>query len=579
MTAGFGLPQRIGGFGIERQLGRGGMGVVYLATQTELNRQVALKVLAAELADDPEFVARFHREATALASLDSPHVVAMYDHGSADGFLYLVTQYVSGGDLGAYLRARGALPAATALSVFGQILEGLGDAHARGVIHRDIKPSNVLVRGDRAEPYVYLADFGIAQTDGDSGRTSTGLVVGSVAYLAPERQLGAPATVQSDIYAAGCVLWEMLTGGPPYPGTFLQQAQAHAGGPLPQLAGSDPVTVQLNQLISWCLAKDPGNRPGSAAELLAVTRRIDGEADDRTRLRAAVGGGVAGQPGQLSPAVPPTRRSAADATVLRAAATPAPPRPPASPPRRRGLLIGGSVAVTAAVAAGLVWVLPQLGAGAGESAAAGTVPSLPASNSAVPSRTVGEAEPVRYTCWDGSTADELSECGDPEGEPGDRPAQPSAAMAYLYPSLAEGFASGGCAPGDPPSRPQEVWVCKASGTLVRYVFWASADDAREHFPDKFRPGGSHGRSEPYDLYLGDELAGYAWESLERSESTGRYVISATWLDWRYSVTVESTRRDELLDLFGQLRFRELSQVTGHPATEAPAEVTGTLSRR
>ena len=236
-----GLPKQIGAYTIVRELGRGGMGIVYLATQAGLKRQVALKVLDPDMATDAIFVGRFHHEAESLARVDSPHIIAIHDHGQSDQWLYLVTQYVAGGDLATYVRRQGVMDVAGALAIFNQILWGLKDAHSVGVLHRDVKPSNILLRADRDEPYVYLCDFGIAQTDAD-GPTRTGFVAGSVNFMAPERHEGRPATVQSDIYSAACVLWVMLTGKMPYSGTEFQVAMGHVTGPIPQLEGDGPAT-------------------------------------------------------------------------------------------------------------------------------------------------------------------------------------------------------------------------------------------------------------------------------------------------------------------------------------------------
>lgn len=259
-----GFPTEIGAYTIVRELGRGGMGIVYLATQAGLKRQVALKVLNPDMAGDTVFAERFHHEAEVLARVDSPHIIAIYDHGQSDRWLYLATQYVAGGDLATYVREHGAFDIPGALAVFNEILWGLKDAHSAGVLHRDVKPSNILLRADRDEPYIYLCDFGIAQTD-TNGPTRTGFVAGSVNFMAPERHEGKPATVQSDLYSAACVLWVMLTGDMPYSGTEFQVAMGHLSGPIPQLMDDGPEVDHVNRLLRWCLAKDPFVRPVDAS--------------------------------------------------------------------------------------------------------------------------------------------------------------------------------------------------------------------------------------------------------------------------------------------------------------------------
>jgi hypothetical protein len=262
------------GFGryeIERRLGAGGMGVVHLALDTQLQRRVALKVMSPQLTDDPEFLARFHREAETLARLDSPHITTIFDHGDVDGTPYLAMQYVAGGDLGTQLKQRGPVPVALAAMICAQVAEALHDAHAAGIVHRDVKPANVLVRDpDAAEPFVYLGDFGIAQagTDGE-GLTRAGGVAGSWAYLAPERAHGAPATPSSDVYALGCLLHACVTGRAPYAGSDVEMAVAHVNEPVPQLPGTGAATLELNRVLRRAMAKDPAERHASAGELRA----------------------------------------------------------------------------------------------------------------------------------------------------------------------------------------------------------------------------------------------------------------------------------------------------------------------
>lgn len=285
-----------GRYRIDRQLGAGGMGVVYAATDIVLDRPVALKLVTGRLADDPEFLARFHREAEVLARLSSPHVIQIFDHGEQDARPYIATQLVGGGDLAELIALYGALPPAIAVDVATQLADGLTAAHAVGVVHRDLKPANVLVHSRaEARPHVYLCDFGIAQTE-SRGLTSTGIVVvGTRAYLAPESHQGQPATAQTDIYALGCVLWEMLTGRVPYAGSDVRVGLAHVEAPVPRLPGSDPLTRQLNRILTRALAKHPAHRyPDVAsmrADLAAVTQVLtqQGRTGGRRRWPAVVG--------------------------------------------------------------------------------------------------------------------------------------------------------------------------------------------------------------------------------------------------------------------------------------------------
>jgi hypothetical protein len=292
------------GYRIDGVLGRGGMGVVFRAWQERLQRAVALKVLPPGLAADAEYRARFGREATALTSLDSPHVVHVYDHGEAGGSLYLAMQLVEGSDLAALL-ADGPLPPRRAVTIVEQVAAALGDAHAIGVVHRDVKPGNVLVRGaadTTDDVFAYLCDFGIARSVADvgSGPDTAGLI-GTLGYMAPERFRGEPATPASDVYALGCLLWAALTGGPPFTGTQAAVILAHVEGAIPRLDGTDARTVALNALLAGMLAKDPVHRP-STGEIRAALRAVLARTTSRPlpvprraapRRRLLVGGGIA----------------------------------------------------------------------------------------------------------------------------------------------------------------------------------------------------------------------------------------------------------------------------------------------
>jgi hypothetical protein len=265
------IGKRFGAYRITRLLGRGGMGVVYAATQENLGRQVALKVLNPGLAHEPAFVVRFSREATALARLDSAHVIHVYDHGEADGQLYIAAQLIDGGDLGAALRQFGPMPPAWALELVAQLASGLADAHELGLVHRDIKPANVLIRVRDDELTGYLSDFGIARF-GDEPLTLTGSTVGTPAYMAPELHDGGEATPASDLYSLGCVLWTALTGRPVFEGTSeYRVVHAHMTEPVPALPGDPRLAAQLDPLFAELLAKDPALRPASAR---TVRRRL-----------------------------------------------------------------------------------------------------------------------------------------------------------------------------------------------------------------------------------------------------------------------------------------------------------------
>ncbi|WP_134740243.1 protein kinase [Nocardioides sp. 503] len=300
------IGETVGHYRVDSVLGVGGMGMVFSATDTRLQRQVALKVMLGHVGTSPDFQRRFQREASVLARLDSPHVVAIYDHGEQDGWPFIVTQYAAGGDLGAMIRNSGPLPPPLAFRVCAQVADALSAAHAVGVVHRDVKPANVLLRDERTDRvHVYLCDFGVATTEG-AGLTQPGAVAGTWNYLAPERAAGHPGTPASDIYSVGCLLHECLTGRPPYTGADVSVAMAHLQQPVPQLPGDDDLTTRVNQVLAGALAKDPAERYQSARALRDALRELGGGLTPSTptspplvlgrrrrRRRVLVAGGVA----------------------------------------------------------------------------------------------------------------------------------------------------------------------------------------------------------------------------------------------------------------------------------------------
>jgi len=260
----------VASYRIEGLLGLGGMAVVYRAEHVELGRQVALKVLAGDLAADPEFVARFRREGRLQASLEHPHVVTVYEAGESEHGLYLAMRLVAGSTL-AVLMSERTLGAERALALLGQVADALDAAHAAGFVHRDVKPQNVLV-GDADD--AYLGDFGLTRVGGASGVTATGRLVGTVSYLAPEVILGDDAVPASDRYAFAATLFECLTGTAVYPRrTEAAILYAHTSEPVPQISRRRPeLPTALDDVFARALAKDPRERPGSARELVDAVR-------------------------------------------------------------------------------------------------------------------------------------------------------------------------------------------------------------------------------------------------------------------------------------------------------------------
>lgn len=347
-----------GRYRIDAQIGQGGMGVVFGATDTDFDRRVALKVVSTALGESAEFQARFEREASVLARLNSPHVIAIFDYGEQDGCPYIATQYVAGGDLGGLLTARGPMPPSLAVNVCAQVADALSDAHRAGVVHRDVKPSNVLLRdADTTDLHAYLCDFGIARTESE-GLTAPGAVSGTWSYLAPECGSGAPGTVASDLYSLGCLLWAALTGQAPYRGTDVEIAIAHHRGPLPQLLGDDPFTLHVNAILANTLAKDPRARYADADAL----RRdlLAAKAIPSTGVRAAP---VVASPQRSRSSQQPASQPSAESRAGGSGRLSLGSLPPGSPSitgrsarRRTSLVVALSCAAVVAVAGGIVAV-------------------------------------------------------------------------------------------------------------------------------------------------------------------------------------------------------------------------------
>ncbi|CUR58270.1 putative Calcium/calmodulin-dependent protein kinase [metagenome] len=413
-----------GPYEVRRVLGHGGMGVVFVATQVALDRPVALKVLLPQLAESADYRARFRREAAALASAQSPYIVPIFDYGEIEGSLFLATQLVPGGDLGLRI-ANAALDRATALEIARQVCTALGDAHDVGVLHRDVKPSNVLI-WDRPEgPHSYLCDFGIAKVEGSLDTTTDG-TAGTWAFLAPERCQGAPGSQASDIYAAGCLLWNLLTGNRPYAGLGVEVAQAHVHQPVPQLAVATPADDELNTILATAMAKDPADRYASAGEMARALARVIRAGDERTQTAPV-------------PLVPVSA--------------------PAGAPRAGRWRIVAAVGAVAVLGAALVWAI-----GARDDPSQ----NPPASNEASGTR-----------CWDGSSVASLDDCSEPFG---------AAGLAWAIPSLdlddPRCVESEGVVEGKDVVVACEFQVRGARG-LIRYSSWSSVEASAAHYRREF----------------------------------------------------------------------------------------------
>ena len=279
---------------IDRQLASGGMATVYLANDQRLDREVALKVIHPHLANDQTFQEKFVLEAKTAAKLSHPNLVNVFDQGTDGATTYLVMEYVSGITLRDALKEYGPLPALRALEMLAQILSGLAAAHRAGILHRDLKPDNVLLADDGR---VKLGDFGLARAITE--HTNSGDLVGTIAYLSPELVTRGLADARSDVYAAGILLFELLTGKQPFEGEqAVQIAYQHANSTVPAPSILAPTTpVAIDKLVAWSTSKLPADRPADAGELLNKVNALiadikAGKAQQTTVMDFDLGGGA-----------------------------------------------------------------------------------------------------------------------------------------------------------------------------------------------------------------------------------------------------------------------------------------------
>lgn len=380
-----------GRYRVDARVARGGMATVYTGFDTRLDRVVAIKVMHQSLAEDDAFVGRFHREAKSAARLSHPNVVAIYDQGSDAGRVFLVMEHIDGGTLRARLRAEGRLTPTAALAVMEQVLSALAAAHDAGLVHRDVKPENILIGSDGR---VKVADFGLARAIETTGMTTTGLLIGTVSYLAPEQVVSGRADQRSDVYSAGIVLFELLTGAPPYDGdTPLSVAYRHVNDTVPApssiLAGLPP---ELDEVVLRATHRDPEARPGTARDLLVGVRHAQqavGRADATTMARP-----LADAPTLITTRPHPAKRNNNHTRVLRAPVG----RPPVVTPvrrrrrPRRGLVVSAVIAVLLLAASVIGW---QLGLADRSSPAArsSATASEASSSAAVASSATAATEP------------------------------------------------------------------------------------------------------------------------------------------------------------------------------------------
>ena len=282
-----------GRYAVTARIAHGGMATVYQATDTRLDREVALKVMHAELARDEEFVRRFVGEAKSVARLSHQNVVAVFDQGADGPLLYLAMEYVPGRTLKELLRDSGRFSPATALEIMTGVLDGLAAAHASGIVHRDIKPENVLLTADGR---IKVADFGLARAQSAAGHTRAGLLIGTVAYVPPEQVTGGSTGPGGDVYSAGVMLFELLTGRLPFTGdTPLSVAYQHVNSGVPAPSALVPgIPAAVDQLVLAATSRDPAQRPADAGEFGRAVRRVREGLAERGGLTSVMGAGVQG---------------------------------------------------------------------------------------------------------------------------------------------------------------------------------------------------------------------------------------------------------------------------------------------
>ena len=264
-----GIGSTFAGHRVDAVAGRGGMGIVYRATDLMLGRRVALKLMAPGLAADPTYRARFLSECRLAASIDHPHAVDVFHAGETEGRLYVTMRYIDGTDLRAILRGERRLESARALRLIGHVAGALDDAHRHGLVHRDVKPGNVLVARRDEQEQAYLADFGLSKERAAASElTGTGLAIGTADYIAPEQAQGHEVDGRADTYALACVLYQCLAGAVPYENdSDLEKVWSHVHDPPPDLLAARPdLPRELGRVLAAAMAKDPGDRPPTTGQ-------------------------------------------------------------------------------------------------------------------------------------------------------------------------------------------------------------------------------------------------------------------------------------------------------------------------
>lgn len=408
---------------LRREVASGGMATVYLAEDVVLARPVALKILTKALAADKAFVDRFRREAQAAARFRHPNIVTVYDWGPYEDSFFIAMEYIEGRTLGEVIAEDGPLAATEAARIAGEIVAALEVAHGEGLVHRDIKPSNIIIT---PAGQVRIADFGIARArNAGVDLTQVGMIVGTSAYLSPEQAQGLDVDQRSDLYSLGVVLFEMVTGEPPFTGdSALAVATQHVSSPAPRLRSRQPsLPVELDELVDRLLAKNPDDRFRSATELAPELGRIQtgefatspptatsggGEDHEPTAVMASTTGSAPApmanaddegraipateiMPESLRPDRRPDPRPAVPVQVPEPSPSPSSARSGSTP---TGLLVGGAAAVVVVVVAALTFLASGIGSGGSEETDGATTTTSTGQATSTTPTTEGETSTV-----------------------------------------------------------------------------------------------------------------------------------------------------------------------------------------
>jgi predicted Ser/Thr protein kinase len=482
----------IGGYLIEAVAGRGGMGLVYRARQRRPDRIVAIKVIAPELAADPSFRARFEQESNIAAQIEHPNVIPVYAAGEDQGRLFIAMRYVQGVDLGALLARGGALAPERAARLVAQAADALDAAHARGLVHRDVKPGNILVDGS---DHVYLTDFGLTKRSADTrGMTATGMFVGTVDYIAPEQVEGRRIDGRADIYALGCVLYELLSGTVPFPrDSDVAKIFAHVNDSPAPLTGIPP---ELAAAVARAMAKRPEDRFASAGDFgRAAVAGAEGRVEQGAARTVATGAAAPAQAVGPAGSGDPTEVGAMGVTELAATGAGAmgvtelspTPNQPARPGgggsgptgSRRGLLAGGGVLAVVVVA---VIVVVLVAGGAKNAAGTTSSPTSTTSTTPIVSTTSSTSSTATTSSTSTTTTPVVTQA-------------PTATRLFSVESPSGGLtvgiqqrASGSCFTGSIDLERPDAWRCTVGNTIYDPCF--SLDQSHVVCP----PDGPWGRT-------------------------------------------------------------------------------------